>query len=269
VKLKSIVVLLIAFVASLFIAGCGGSGRAPDAKDSAAPESNAKEPLFAYVGANLKDPVSELAAMYEQKTGVKVDMTLNNSGALINQLETMKKGDIFMPGGMPYVEKAKQAGLLTEVIGPIALHTPVIVTPKGNPAGIKTIQDLTKPDVKLVMPDKEATAIGKTAFSIFNKLGIARAVEGNVLTYVETPAKVLSTLSMGQGNAGIVEYSNTLKVRDKLDMVEIDPSVNIVEEIPVALVAYSNQKEQARSFMEFVKKEGPAVFEKYGFKTKK
>jgi len=250
----------LAILVMVFFAGCGKSSNTAAEKP--------KEPLFAYVGANLKDPVSELAEAYEQKTGVKVELTFNNSGTLINQLETMQKGDIYMPGAVSFVEKAQQKGYISEMVGPIAYHTPVIITPKSNPAKISKVQDLAQPGVKLVMPDKEATAIGKTVFKTFDKLGIAGQVEHNVLSYVETPAKVVTTILMDQGNAGIVEYSNTYKNLDKLDVVEIDPAVNIVEQIPCATLNFSKQKEQSKDFLEFMKTEGPAVFEKYGFKTK-
>jgi len=250
----------------LLFTGCGKSS-SPPAGAVNTPAAQGKTPLFAYVGANLKDPVSELAQAYEQKTGVKVEMTFNNTGSLLNQLETTKKGDIYMPGGMPFVEVAKQKGCIEDVVGPIAYHTPVIVTPKGNPAKIGKVQDLARPGLKLVIPDKEATAIGKTVFKTFDKLGIAGEIEKNVLTYVETPAKVIATLSMGQGDAGIVEYSNTYQNLDKLDAVEIDPAVNVVDQIPCTMLSYSEQKEQAKDFLEFMKKEGPAVFQKYGFKT--
>ncbi len=232
-------------------------------------KSEEQKTLFAYVGANLKNPVSDLAETYEQETGVKVEVTFNNSGALLNQLETMKKGDIYMPGGMPFVEAAKQKGHLEKVVGPIAYHTPVIITPKGNPQKITTIEDLAKEGVKLVIPDINATAIGKTAMKTFKKLGIAEAVEKNILANVETPAKVLVAITMGQGNVGIVEYSNTYKDREKIEVIEIDPNVNVIDEIPIAVLKYSADKEAAAAFIEYVREEGPAVFEKYGFKTKK
>ncbi|HBC92433.1 MAG TPA: molybdate ABC transporter substrate-binding protein, partial [Pelotomaculum sp.] len=62
--------------------------------------------------------------------------------------------------------------------------------------------------------------------------------------------------------------SNTYKNQEKLDVVEIDSAVNIIDQIPCATLNYSSQKDQARDFLEFLKNEGPAVFEKYGFKTK-
>jgi molybdate transport system substrate-binding protein len=259
-------VFLALFVAVL-VTGCGKSSSQPAGEGNTA-AVQAKAPLFAYVGANLKEPVSELAQAYEQKTGVKVELTFNNSGALLNQLETMKKGDIYMPGGMPFVEAAQKKGYIDEVVGPIAYHTPVIITPKGNPANISSVRDLAHSSLKLVIPDKEATAIGKTVFKTFDKLGITESVKKNEPTYVESPAKVVAAILMGQGDAGIVEYSNTYKNLEKLDVVEIDPAVNIVDQIPCATLIFTNQIDQAKDFLAFMKTEGPAAFEKYGFKTK-
>ncbi|WP_134213537.1 molybdate ABC transporter substrate-binding protein [Pelotomaculum propionicicum] len=254
---------LLALLIALLASGCGK----PAGKENAAP-AQAKTPLFAYVGANLKDPVSELAQMYEQKTGVKVELTFNNSGSLLSQLETMKKGDIYLPGGMPFVEAAQKKGYIDEIAGTIAYHTPVIITPKGNPANISKVQDLARSGVKLLIPDKEATALGKTVFKTFDKLGITADIEKNGPVYLESPAKVVAAILMGQGNAGIVEYSNTYQNQDKLDLIEIDPAVNIVDQIPCATLTFTTQKEQAKDFLAFMKTEGPAVFAKYGFKTK-
>jgi molybdate transport system substrate-binding protein len=227
-----------------------------------------KPTLFAYVGAGLKDPVTELSAMYEQKTGVKVEMTFNNVGGLYSQLELSKKGDIFIPGGMPFLAKAKQAGYILEMAGPLAYHVPVIITPKGNPAKISSVVDLAKPGVKLVLPDTKATAIGASALKVFNKLGISKEIEKNTLALMETPMKVTAALLMGQGDAGIVEYSDAVKNSAKLEMIMIDPSQNSIDEIPCAVLSFSSQKDAAEAFMEFAKTEGPAVFAKYGFKTK-
>ncbi|WHH58732.1 molybdate ABC transporter substrate-binding protein [Petroclostridium sp. X23] len=262
-KIKSSILMLMVplFVSLLFLGGCSSE---------VVQEQQQEEPktLFAYVGANLKNPVSDLAASYEEKTGVKVELTFNNSGMLMNQLETMKKGDIYMPGGMPFVEQAKQKGHIDQVVGPIAYHTPVIITPKDNPAQVSSLDDLSKEGVKLVIPDKDATAIGKTAYKIFNKTGKTAEIEKNIIANLETPPKVLAAITMGQGNAGIVEYSNTFKDKEKIEVIEIDPKVNEVEQIPIASLVYSADKELAADFMKYVQENGPVAFEKYGFKTK-
>lgn len=267
VKPRILTVLLVLLSLSLLVvAGCSNKAAQQPGQT---PTPQKSKSLFAYVGANLKDPVTDLAIAYEQKTGVKVELTFQNSGALLNQVDTTKKGDIYMPGGMPFVEQAKQKGFIDQVVGPIAYHTPTIVTPKDNPAQIAKVEDLANPGVKLVVPDKNATAIGKSAAAVFNKIGKTAEIEKNVVASLESPAKVLAAIQMGQGNAGIVEYSNTLKDKDKVNVIEIDPQVNVTDEIPAASLVFATDKELANDFLKFVQENGPAAFEKYGFKTKK
>jgi molybdate transport system substrate-binding protein len=223
--------------------------------------------LFAYVGAGIKDPVIALAARYERQTGVKIEMTFNNMGTLLNQLELSKAGDLFIPGGMVFIRKALQAGLILETSRPIAYHVPVIIVPKNNPLGIRSIQDLARPGVKLILPDRKATALGISIFKVFDRLGITASVDKNILSFVETPEKVVVAMRLGQGDAGIVDYSATFRDTDRFKIIEIDPSVNEVEAIPCAVLGCSGKKEAALDFMRFAEKEGPAAFAEYGFKT--
>ncbi len=265
-KIKPLILRLLILclaVGMLLIAGCS--------KNEAGPVETPEETktLFAYVGANLKEPFTELAEAYEQETGVIIEITYNNSGALLNQVETAQRGDIYMPGGMPFVANAKEKGFIDEVIGPIAYHTPVIVVPKDNPANITSVQDLANEGVKLVLPDLEATAIGKTVNKVFEKTGKGNEIRNNIMASLESPAKVMAAIGMGQGNAGIVEYSNTLKDQDKITAVEIDPQLNIIDEIPIASLAFAEDKELANDFLNFAKEHGPEAFEKYGFKITK
>lgn len=222
--------------------------------------------LFAYVGANLKGPFTDLAEAYEKQTGVKIEVNYNNSGALLNQVEIAQKGDIFMPGGMPFINKAKEKGVIDEVAGPIAYHTPVIVVPQDNPANIKSIYDLANPDVTLLVPDLEATAIGKTIAQVFEKTARADQIKQNIIAHLESPAKVMAAIKIGQANAGIVEYSNSLKDTDTVNRIEIDADINVVDEIPIASLIFTTNKEEVRDFIDFVGVKGPTAFEEHGFK---
>lgn len=254
--LKVIFVLLAVFL----VGGAGCSGLSSG-------EEEAEQVLFAYVGANLKDPVTALADAYEAETGVKVELTFQNAGALLNQIETMKKGDIYIPGGMAFANKGQEEGHVEKIVGPIAYHTPVIIVPEDNPAGINSVLDLANPGVELVIPDQESTAIGKTASKIFDNAGLRAEIEENLVATLESPAKVLAVISMGEGNAGIVEYSNAVNNSEKLKIIEIEPAYNEVDEIPVTILTYSENKTLAEEFMEYIKQNGPSVFETYGFKT--
>lgn len=229
--------------------------------------SEESEPLFAYVGAGLKEPFEELMDMYELETGKKIETSYNNSGSLITQLETAKTGDIFMPGGMPFVKKVQENDHVEIVEGPISYHTPVIVTPKGNPANIKSFDDLAKDSAEIIVPELDATALGKTLAKIMENADLYEDIEKQIIVQVETAPKITATLLLGQGNAAITEHAAWAKRKDELELIEIDPAINEVDEVPIAVLKHSKQKEEAEKFAKFVAKEGPTVFEQHGFKT--
>jgi len=223
--------------------------------------------LFALVGTGIKDPVTEIASLYEKKTGVKVSMTFGNSGTLLGQLQLDPKGDLLMPGSMAAVETARKKGLVFDVSDAIAYHVPVIVTPKGNPAKINTVDDLAKPGVKLIMPDKISTALGVMAYQIFEKRGITAGIDANILAFMESPQKVVAAILLGQGDAGIIEASNGVQNAGKLEIIPIDPAINVTEKLTCVVLSCSTQQDLAEDFLKFANSEGPAVFKKYGYHT--
>jgi molybdate transport system substrate-binding protein len=223
--------------------------------------------LFAWVGTGIKEPVAEIAAMYEKKTGVTVVMTFGNFGTLLGQLQLDPKGDILMPGSMASIESARKKGLVSVVSAPIAYHVPVIVTPKGNPAHIKTVEDLAKPGVKLILPDKVSTALGVMAYQIFEKRGITAAADANILAFMESPQKVVAAILLGQGDAGIIEASNGAKNAGKLEIIPIDPAINVTEKLTCVVLSCTKNQSLADDFLRFAESEGPAVFAKYGYHT--
>ncbi len=228
-----------------------------------------KNTIFVYVGANLKEPISELANAYEQETGIEVELTFNNSGTLLNQIAMMKKGDIFIPGGYPFIELADEKGLIDEIKGPIAYHVPVIITPKDNPMEIHSIEDLSKDGVELLIPEPDATAIGKLAYKVFDKTSVSTEIKDNISATLETPIKVLNLIKMGQGNAGIVEYSNTYKEKDYIEVIEIDTNINEIENIMITSLIYTKDNELTNDFLTYIEDNGAEVFLKYGFKTQR
>ena len=223
--------------------------------------------LYALVGTGIKDPVTEIASLYEKKTGVKVELNFGNCGNLLGQLSLNPKGDLLLPGSMDTVEKVRSKGLVSAVSEPMGYLVPAIVTPKGNPAKIKTVDDLEKSGVKLILPDKVATSIGVMAYKVFTKRGITAGIEANILAFMESPQKVVAAILLGQGDAGIVDASATLKYADKLELIAIDPSINERERLVCVVLSCAKQKELAEDFMKFASVEGPAIFAKYGFHT--
>jgi molybdate transport system substrate-binding protein len=76
--------------------------------------------------------------------------------------------------------KAAEKKNLVDPCKEVALHIPVIGVPKDNPAGIKTLEDLAKPGVKVILGDEKANAVGAAAQRIIEKSGLSKINENVV-----------------------------------------------------------------------------------------
>ena len=74
-------------------------GFSPAPEGGAAREPSLSGSLLVHcAAAGLKDPVSEIARLFETDTGVKVELTFASSGQLLAQISTTRKGDVYVPG---------------------------------------------------------------------------------------------------------------------------------------------------------------------------
>ncbi|MGP8337705.1 MAG: molybdate ABC transporter substrate-binding protein [Methanosarcinaceae archaeon] len=221
--------------------------------------------LMVYCGAGMREPMDEIGLLFKEKYGVSVDCNYLGSGHLLNQIELAQVGDVYQPGAMYYLDIARNKSLIGyEKI--VAYHVPVIAVPKGNPANITCLADLGKPGVKLAMGDPEACAIGKVGTNILEKNGIKDAVEKNTIARGATVNALIVYVSTVDVDAAITWKESVLLAPDKTDIVWIPDNENIIKTIPIGVLAFSENKESARSFVDFVTSdEGKAIYKKYGF----
>lgn len=64
--------------------------------------ARAAEPLLVFAGAASKPPTEEAAALYERKTGVKVELVFGGSGYVLSQMKLARQGDVYFPGSSYY-----------------------------------------------------------------------------------------------------------------------------------------------------------------------
>jgi len=223
------------------------------------------ESLLVYCGAGMKKPMEELGSQFEQKYGVKVICNYAGSGHLLNQIELAQNGDAYQPGAMYYSTIAREKGFI-DYEKSVAYHVPVIVVPKGNPANITCLDDLTKQGVRVALGDPEACAIGRLANKILEKNGIKDAVLDNTVVYGTTVNALTLYVSGGDVDAAITWEETALFAPNETAIVEIPAEENIIQTIPIGTLTFSENKESAEEFVDFVTSDyGKAVYEKYGF----
>jgi len=172
--LKKLTVFLLITILIFSLTGCGSTQEQKDQpNDTSQAENTGKEEqsLLVYSGAGLKKPMEEIKKVFESKYGVKIEYTYGGAAQLLSQIELSKKGDVLITGSMDSYKVAENKQLVYP-FKEVALHIPVIGVPKGNPAGIKSLEDLAKPGVKVILGDEKANAVGAAAQRIIQKSGL-------------------------------------------------------------------------------------------------
>lgn len=219
----------------------------PDAKVPALAGS-----IMAHCGAGMRQPVQELGVEFTGKTGVKVEGNYAGSNVLLGQIELTRKGDVYMPGDADYIEMARKKWLVT-YDRPVCWFVPVIMVQKGNPKGINSLADLTKPGLRVGLGDAKACAVGRLMAPLFKKNGIdAAAVDKNVVLRTPTVNELGLKIKLGTVDAVIVWSSIAAQYPRDSAVVKIPVDKNIIPLVAAATLTTADNPTAARAFVDFM-----------------
>ena len=238
------------------------------------PESGA---LMVFASGSLTQPFTELGALFEaQHPGTKVNFNFQNANMLAQQIGQSAPADVFASAAEKFmttvVDTTGRVNKDDVVI--FARNKLVIIYPKNNPANMQTLQDLARPGVKLVIGAKEGPQ------GIYVENFLTKASQGpdftpnykedvykNVVSYESTVNGVVTKVSLGEADAGIVFFSDSQGNNvEKVNILEIPNAINVEARYPIAPIKDSQNFEMAKSFVDFVlSPTGQEVLRKYGF----
>lgn len=186
--------------------------------------------------------------------------------------------DVFA-AGLKKVDEQIQAGKLVGPAVPYATNDLTIMVPKGNPAGIRTLADLGKPDVRLVMPNPVWEGVARQIESTLTRAG-GPALEQMVYdTKVKDGRTVLTQihhrqsplfLMQGRADAGITWKSEAIfqeEAGHPISHVDIPAADNTTAVYAAAMVKGATHPAAAKAWLAFLRSPAAlAIFERYGFK---
>ena len=145
---------------------------------------------------------------------------------------------------------------------------------KGIDAGIRTLRDLSKPHLKIVLADKAVPA-GQYALEFLEKCTRSAAFDSlfkqnvlsNVVSYEENVKAVLTKIVLGEADAGIVYTSDIAESPgQRVDTIEIPEALNVIATYPIAVVRDAPSREQADKFVQYIlSDEGQRILARFGF----
>jgi molybdate transport system substrate-binding protein len=243
----AVVLLVVAVVA----AGCGGNGDSPD--------GGSPTEIKVFAAASLTAAFNQLGERYTAANGgTRVTFNFAGSQALATQIRQGAPADVFASADVPNMDKAKD---LVDPPQNFASNLLRIVVEKGNPRGVKRLDDLAGKDLKVVMAAPEVPA-GSYAEQILDRAGVGVqpvSLEDNVKA-------VVTKVALGEADAGIVYATDVAAGGDKIEGVDIPKDQNVTATYPIATVKASKHQQQAQAFVDLVRSpDGQRVLESFGF----
>jgi len=245
--------LILLLVAGLVTSACGSS------------EGSTSENTTVKVAAaaSLTEAFTAMAKEYESDhPGVRIMPTFAASSALAQQVNDGAPVDVFASADEANMKKVTDAGSAT---GPrvFARNRLAILVAKGNPKGIKSLADLANPGVVFLLCAPEVPC-GRFGAAALTKAGI----KATPASLEENVKGVVSKVTLGEADAGIVYSTDVEAAGDKVEGVGIDIAGDpaLTAAYPIAVTKQAEDAKAANGWVDFVLSEqGQRTLSRFGF----
>jgi molybdenum ABC transporter molybdate-binding protein len=176
--------------------------------------------LVLYSGAMNRVAVEETINRFERREGVRVTRVYNGCGILVAQMKAGGRPDAYLTCDASFVPPVADLFLGTPV--EMSDSEIVMLVPKGNPKSLHALADLARPGLRVGVANAEQSTLGALSKRLLERGGILDPVMANVVTQTPTADLLVNETRAGALDAVVVYVSNTMRVRDHLDVVRLD-----------------------------------------------
>jgi molybdenum ABC transporter molybdate-binding protein len=221
--------------------------------------------LLLYGGAMLRPAIEKTITAFEKREGCVVTRVYNGCGILVAQMKAGEKPDLYFACDTQFMEQVKDR------FGPpqdVSINQLVILVPKGNPKGIKTLKDLGKPGLKVGVGHEKQCALGVLTQETFRQTKVESEVMKNVVVQSPTGDLLVNQMRTGSLDAVVAYVSNAVSAADVLEAIAIDIPCALATQ-PVAVSNDSARKRLAGRLIDALKSpESRDRFQNEGFRWK-
>ncbi len=269
---KKIIIIFLLSSFLLLSAGCTAAANSPTPAPTAAPKVN----LTVMAAASLLDAFNDLGAQFQAShPGVTVTFNFAGSQQLAQQIASGAPADVFASANQAQMTVAVKTGRIdTNTPKFFVQNRLVVIVPKDNPGKLARLQDLARPGLKLVFAVKEVP-VGQYSLDFLTKASqdpafgtdFQATVLKNVVSYEDNVKSVLTKVSLGEADAGIVYTTDAASDPNaKVSQLAIPDALNVIASYPIAVLKDSAHLALAQAFVDFVlSTQGQATLQKYGF----
>ena len=235
---------------ALLAASCGYDDSAPGAD------------VTVFAAASLTAAFSELGdAFMADHPEAEVRFNFAGSSELVAQIRDGAPADVFASADQANMETLIEAELGSAYPVVFATNAVEFIVEAGNPEGIRSVGDLADDNLVVVQCALEVPCGAYAAEVLASaRVNVApKSFEANVNA-------VVTKVTLGEADAGIVYRTDVLAAVDQVEGVAIPSDINVVAEYPIAVTATASNPVGAGRFIEFVLSgAGQDILSSYGF----
>lgn len=218
--------------------------------------------VVVFAASSLTEAFTEMGdAFTAENPGAKLTFNFAGSGDLVAQIIEGAPADVLVSADDTNMAKLIDAGGNAGEPVVIAKNTFEIIVEAGNPKGITGVTDLVDPDLTVVLC-ADTVPCGKGAAKILANA----AVTVTPKSFEEKVKGVVTKVTAGEADAGIVFVTDVQAAGDDATGVEIPADINVISNYPIVVIKQASNPGAAQAFIDFVASDaGQAILGDHGF----
>ncbi|HPO12035.1 MAG TPA: substrate-binding domain-containing protein [Candidatus Hydrogenedentes bacterium] len=232
--------------------------------------------IIVLCGGSMRGPMEEIVERYKTVSRGTVLTTYGDSGELCAQIKDTGRCDVFVCHD-PFMEWAAKQKLIAtwSAVGELELATAV---PKGNPQQIHTLEDLTKPGLRLGVGNLQYSTSGVIIKHLLNKLPFGEAIRNNIRNETKGHTERCVDVAEGHLDAALTWSAVAKKFQDKLDIIPVPKEqIDAISsatygisdlkhvKVTVGVTTVSRGKEAVQRFYAYATESCGDIWKKHGF----
>ncbi|HEV8637325.1 MAG TPA: molybdate ABC transporter substrate-binding protein, partial [Chloroflexota bacterium] len=219
-------------------------------------------------------PFNELGPAFGAANGATVTFNYAATTQLRTQLEQGARADVLASANVQQMDAAAKSGVVVGERPVFAQNKLVVILPKGNPGNVERLEQLARPDLKLVITQRDVpvgvyTRDALDRMSKDARFGPAYAskVLANVRSEEANVKQLVAKVQLGEADAAFVYSSDvSAAVSAELKTIEVPDQFNTIADYPVAAVKDAPQPALAQAFIRYLLGDaGRTVLAKHNF----
>jgi molybdate transport system substrate-binding protein len=224
-----------------------------------------QDTLLFHAGAGQRASLDEIAELFRTRhPDVAVNFSYKGSGFFLADITRSREGDLYMPGEEFYFLQAVERGFIKDYDPKrdIPAHfVTVIITPRGNPQNVRTLEDFARPGMHVGLADPQAAAIGLWHEKTFKRAGIWEAVRQNATMSAKCIPELGNAAQHKLIDATIVWATTALLYLRDVEIIPLAPRHRGIVRLPVGTLDFAKQPKEAQILKDLIlSDEGRAIF---------